>query len=51
MCIFHWLMILMGICLITLALESEQRRKEKRMDRAAANIIRIRNAEFGMRNY
>jgi hypothetical protein len=45
MCILHWLMISMAICLASMALESGKRRKEKRMDRAAVQMIRMRNWE------
>ena len=45
MCILHWLMISMAICLAGMALESGKRRKEKRMDRAAVQMIRMRNWE------
>ena len=46
MCILHWLMGMMIICAVTGILESGKRRKERRMDRAAANVIRGRAYRF-----
>lgn len=45
MCILHWLMGMMIICAVTGTLESGKRRKERRMDRAAVQMIRMRNWE------
>lgn len=46
MCILHWLIGMMIICAVTGILESGKRRKERRMDRAAANVIRGRAYRF-----
>lgn len=49
MCILHWLIISMAICLAGMALESGKRRKERRKDKAAIRVIR--NCGHTVRSY
>lgn len=43
MCILHWLIFLMVLCTVTGIAESGKKRRQRRMDRAAAEMLNEKN--------